>query len=385
MRSSPYQPGARRVTLSRWGDQREFISKADARARRPRRVQRHRAAHEVPRRVLPRLHRLATTCRPRSARSPASTRTRRPAASRTRARSASPRPSTWSSGWSTARRRAGDRPGRAADEEPAAARAVPVHVATGWEYDSGDYPRALQLAMDIAGYDELRREQAEKRARGELMGIGLSFFTEAVGAGPRKHMDILGLGMADGCELRVHPTGKARAAALGADPGPGPRDDVRADRRARSSASRPRTSRSSTATPTTRRSGWAPTARVRRRCPARRPPLWRNRSRQGPDHRRGLAGGGPDDLEWEHGRWFVSGDPEQGTTIPEIAMAAHGDLELPDGVEGHLDASRVYDPPNLTYPFGAYICVVDVDAGTGQVQGAPVHRGRRLRRRGSTR
>ena len=42
------------------------------------------------------------------------------------------------------------------------------------------------------------------------MGIGLSFFTEGVGAGPRKHMDILGLGMADGCELRVHPTGKAQ-------------------------------------------------------------------------------------------------------------------------------------------------------------------------------
>ena len=41
------------------------------------------------------------------------------------------------------------------------------------------------------------------------MGIGVAFFTEGVGAGPRKHMDILGLGMADGCELRVHPTGKA--------------------------------------------------------------------------------------------------------------------------------------------------------------------------------
>ena len=61
----------------------------------------------------------------------------------------------------------------------------------------------------MAGYDELRAEQAEKRARGELMGIGVAFFTEAVGAGPRKDMDILGLGMADGAELRVHPTGKA--------------------------------------------------------------------------------------------------------------------------------------------------------------------------------
>src|SRR4029453_8816900 len=74
----------------------------------------------------------------------------------------------------------------------------PYMSKTGWEYDSGDYPRALQLAMDMVGYDDLRAEQAAKRERGELMGTG-----------PRKHMDILGLGMADGCELRVHPTGKA--------------------------------------------------------------------------------------------------------------------------------------------------------------------------------
>ncbi|HWW45019.1 MAG TPA: molybdopterin cofactor-binding domain-containing protein, partial [Acidimicrobiia bacterium] len=76
----------------------------------------------------------------------------------------------------------------------------------------------------------------------------------------------------------------------------------------------------------------------------------------------------PDDLEWEKGKWFVKGDPASAKTIQEIALAAHGSLELPEGVEGHLDAECVYDPPNLTYPFGAYICVVDVDAGTGQVK-----------------
>ncbi|HTC81868.1 MAG TPA: molybdopterin cofactor-binding domain-containing protein, partial [Acidimicrobiia bacterium] len=91
----------------------------------------------------------------------------------------------------------------------------PYTTKTGWEYDSGDYPVTLQMTLDAAGYKELRAEQAEQRQRyartgeGTLMGIGLSFFTEGVGAGPRRHMDILGLGMADGCELRIHPTGKA--------------------------------------------------------------------------------------------------------------------------------------------------------------------------------
>ncbi|MGD0395203.1 MAG: molybdopterin cofactor-binding domain-containing protein, partial [Acidimicrobiales bacterium] len=67
----------------------------------------------------------------------------------------------------------------------------PYTCQTGWVYDSGDYPRALRLAMDMAGYEELRKEQTAERDRGHLMGIGISFFTEAVGAGPRKHMDIL--------------------------------------------------------------------------------------------------------------------------------------------------------------------------------------------------
>ncbi|HTC69356.1 MAG TPA: molybdopterin cofactor-binding domain-containing protein, partial [Acidothermaceae bacterium] len=85
----------------------------------------------------------------------------------------------------------------------------PYTTKTGWVYDSGNYEPAMRLAMEMAGYADLRKEQAEKRARGELMGIGVAFFTEAVGAGPRKDMDILGLGMADGSELRIHPTGKA--------------------------------------------------------------------------------------------------------------------------------------------------------------------------------
>ena len=71
----------------------------------------------------------------------------------------------------------------------------------------------------------------------------------------------------------------------------------------------------------------------------------------------------PEDLEWTDGRWQVRGDPAHGKSIAEIALLAHSNLELPEGVEGHLDAQAVYNPPNLTYPFGAYICVVDVDAG----------------------
>jgi carbon-monoxide dehydrogenase large subunit len=244
----------------------------------------------------------------------------------------------------------------------------PYLCKTGWEYDSGDYPRALQLAMDMAGYEELRREQAEKRAKGELMGVGLSFFTETVGAGPRKHMDILGLGMADGAEVRVHPTGKAVvrlsvqsqgqghettfaqivAQELGISP-----DDIDVVHGDTDNTPFGLGTYGSRSTPVSGAAVAIASRRVR-------------------DKAKLIASAmlevSPDDLEWEKGKWSVRGDPAATRTIQEIALAAHGSLELPEGVEGHLDASCVYDPPNLTYPFGAYICVVDVDAGTGVVK-----------------
>src|SRR4029450_7779758 len=81
----------------------------------------------------------------------------------------------------------------------------------GWEYDSGNYRAALEKAMGMIDYRALRKEQAEKRARGELMGIGIASFTEVVGAGPSRDYDILGIKIFDPAEIRIHPTGKAMA------------------------------------------------------------------------------------------------------------------------------------------------------------------------------
>jgi carbon-monoxide dehydrogenase large subunit len=251
----------------------------------------------------------------------------------------------------------------------------PYDSPTGWQYDSGDYPKTLQMALDMAGYDELRAEQAEQRRQFEagekprtLTGIGLSFFTEAVGAGPRKHMDILGLGMADGAELRVHPTGKAVlrisvqsqgqghettfaqivAEELGISP-----DDIDVVHGDTDQTPFGLGTYGSRSTPV---SG-AATAVVARKV--------RDRAKIVASAMLEVS---VDDLEWEKGRWFVTGDPEKGKTIQEIALAAHGALELPEGIEGHLDATTVYNPPNLTFPFGAYIAVTDVDTGTGAVK-----------------
>jgi carbon-monoxide dehydrogenase large subunit len=243
----------------------------------------------------------------------------------------------------------------------------PYQSKTGWVYDSGDYEPALRKALSLAGYDELRAEQAAKRERGELMGIGLSFFTEAVGAGPRKHMDILGLGMNDTATLRVHPTGKAQLGISVQTQGQGhettfaqivahelgiPPEDVDVIHGDTDLTPYGLGTYGSRSTPV---SG-AATAIVSRKV--------RDRARLVASAMLEVA---PDDLAWERGRWYVKGDPSQGATIQEIAMAARGSLPLPEGVEGGLDAETVYDPPNLTFPFGAYVCVVDIDPGTMKV------------------
>jgi carbon-monoxide dehydrogenase large subunit len=244
----------------------------------------------------------------------------------------------------------------------------PYQSKTGWVYDSGDYERALRKALDNADYDELRREQAAARDRGELMGIGISFFTEAVGAGPRKHMDILGLAMNDGAALRVYPTGKAQLGISVQTQGQG-HETTFAQIVAEELGIRPEDvdvihgdtdttpyglgTYGSRSTPV---SG-AATALAARKV--------RDRARLVASAMLEVA---PEDLEWQKGRWFVKGDPEQGATIPEIAMAARGSVDLPPGVETGLDAETVYDPPNLTFPFGAYICVVDIDPETSKVK-----------------
>ena len=137
----------------------------------------------------------------------------------------------------------------------------------------------------------------------------------------------------------------------------------------RSSASRRRTSRSCTATPTRRRSASAPTAAARRRCPARR-------RRWSPARCATRRGSSPRRCSRPR-RTTSSGRRAAGSSRATRSRARrsrrsrsapHGTVELPEGVEGNLDAEVIYDPPNLTFPFGAYICVVDVDPGTGKVK-----------------
>ena len=221
----------------------------------------------------------------------------------------------------------------------------PYKTPTGWEYDSGDYAPALQKAMDMIDYAGLRKEQLEKRERGELMGIGIKMF--------------------DSCEIRVHPTGKVLARIGVQTQGQGhettfaqiiaeelgfPVGDIKIEYGDTDTAPYGLGTYASRSTPV----AGAAAAMAARKIQAK--------ARKLAAH---LLEANEDDLEWEPGKFSVKGSPDRFKTIQEIAFAAY--TNHPAGMEAGLEAVDYYDPPNLTFPFGSYICVVDIDKGTGKV------------------
>ncbi len=239
----------------------------------------------------------------------------------------------------------------------------PYETATGFVYDSGDYPTALRKALDEAGYDELRAEQAAAREEGRLVGIGIAHFTEAVGAGPAHTYDIAGLKMIDSAELRVHPTGKAilklgvktqgqghetTFAQIVAEETGIPSADIKVIHGDTDDTPYGLGTYASRSTPV----GGAATAMVARKIA--------DKARHIAAH---LLEAAPEDIEREADKYFVAGSPDQSVSIQDAAFAAY--TNLPEGMEYGLEDVTYYNPPNLTFPYGSYVVVVDVDPDTG--------------------
>jgi carbon-monoxide dehydrogenase large subunit len=236
----------------------------------------------------------------------------------------------------------------------------------GFVYDSGDYHLTLQKALDKIGYAELRKEQAEMRAQGKLMGIGISTFTEVVGAGPSKHFDIMGIKMFDSAEIRIHPTGSGIVRAgtksqgqghettwaqivaeeLGLDP-----QNIMVEEGDTDTAPYGLGTYASRSTPV----AGAAIAMAARRI--------REKAKKIAAHLMEVAEA---DVDWEDYKFQVKGVPGKSVTMKEIAFAAYTN-PAPNSEPG-LEATFYYDPPNMTFPHGAYIAVVEVDAETGETK-----------------
>ena len=242
-------------------------------------------------------------------------------------------------------------------------------VVTGLSYDSGNYQRALDLALDHIGYKDLRAEQARLRAQGRYLGIGVCSYVEICGLGPSQVAGAVGFqgGLWESAIVRFHPSGKVHV-FIGASPhGQGEEttfaqivsdelgvsvDDVKV---LHGDTDNTPMGWGTYGSRTTAVGGAALATAVRK---------IKDKAKVLTAH---LLEASPEDIDYQDGRFFVKGTPSKAKTIQDIALLANVAWNLPQGMEAGLEATSFYDPPNFVFPFGAHVAVVEVDKDTGKV------------------
>ncbi len=242
-------------------------------------------------------------------------------------------------------------------------------VVTTLAYDSGDYPGALEKLLDHTGYADLRAKQQAGPSNGRYLGLGLSTYVEICGLGPSQVAGAIGFqgGLWESAIVRFHPTGKVHV-FIGASPhGQGEETtfaQIVASEIGVDAGDVKVVHGDTDATPmgwgtygsrTTAVGGAALAIAVRK---------IREKAKVLAAH---LLEASVDDMEYEDGKFFVKGSPDKAKTIQDIALMANVAWDLPEGMEGGLEATTFYDPPNFVFPYGAHLAVVEVDASTGHV------------------
>jgi carbon-monoxide dehydrogenase large subunit len=242
-------------------------------------------------------------------------------------------------------------------------------VVTGLTYDSGNYQVSLAKLLEKSSYDELRKQQADARANGRHIGIGLATYVEICGLGPSQVAGAIGFqgGLWESAIIRFHPSGKVHvfigasphgqgeettfAQILSSELGVSP-DDVKVVHGDTDSTPMGWGTYGSRTTAV----GGAALAVTARKI--------RDKAKVIAAH---LLEAAVEDMDYEDGKFFVKGSPDKAKTIQDIALMANVAWNMPPGVEAGLEASTFYDPPNFTYPFGSHLAMVAVDPETGQV------------------
>ncbi|GAA1820858.1 xanthine dehydrogenase family protein molybdopterin-binding subunit [Planosporangium flavigriseum] len=247
----------------------------------------------------------------------------------------------------------------------------PFTTVAGLTYDSGDYSAATDKALELLGYDDLRREQAARRESGDpvQLGIGVSTYTEMCGLAPSRVLGSLryGAGGWETASIRMLPTGKVEVITGTSPHGQGHEtawsqivadqlgvafDDVEVLH------GDTRTSHKGLDTYGSRSLAVGGIALY-------------NACQKVIDKAKPIAAHvlecDPADLEFAGGQFRVRGNPDGGKSLADCALAVFAAHDLPDGIEPNLDADAVYDPDNFSYPHGTHLCAVEIDTQTGRV------------------
>jgi carbon-monoxide dehydrogenase large subunit len=245
----------------------------------------------------------------------------------------------------------------------------PYTVATGLTYDSGDYEAALDRALSKIDYEKFREEQREGWARGKYRGIGLVSYIEICGLGPSQVAGAVGFGggLYDSAIVRVYPTGMVRV-YIGASPHGQGEETTFAQIVAEEFGIPVETIEIVHGDTDNTPQGWGTYgSRSTAVCGSAVKVAAQRVKEKAKKIAAHLLEANEADLEWKDGRFAVKGSPGAARSFGELALAANVAWSLPQGVEPGLEATAFFDPANFVYPFGTHICLVEVDADTGEV------------------
>jgi carbon-monoxide dehydrogenase large subunit len=240
----------------------------------------------------------------------------------------------------------------------------------GLVIDSGDYEKALDRVLELAGYEELRKKQADLRKQGRYLGIGLSTWIELCGFGPSAATAPAtgGIALVESAQVRVTPTGavivytgthshgqshETTFSQIVADQLGMPMENI--DLRHGDTAEGTSFGYGTYGSRSLAVGGVAVSKAVGKVI---------DKGRKLAAH---LLEAAEEDVVFERGSYHVKGAPDKSKAFGEIAFASYG-MGLPEGMEQGLEAVAYFDPPNLVWPFGAHVAVVEVDPETGNVQ-----------------
>ena len=243
-------------------------------------------------------------------------------------------------------------------------------VAIGVTYDSGDYQLTLDKALEQVNYQQLREEQARLRGNNQYMGIGVTCYCEICGLGPSQVAGAVGFGggLWESAIVRFYATGKVNVFVGTSPHGQGeettfaqilsdelgvPVEDVEV---IHGDTDNTPMGWGTYGSRTTVVGGAAVVLSARK---------IKDKGRSLAAH---LLEAAEEDIDYEDGKFFVRGSPDQNKTIQDIALMANVAWNMPEGMEPGLEATTFYDPPNFTFPFGAHVAVVMVDPDNGAIQ-----------------
>jgi carbon-monoxide dehydrogenase large subunit len=246
------------------------------------------------------------------------------------------------------------------------------HSGIKLEYDSGDYVKALDRALVMAGYYDLDAARSEARSRGKYLGVGLSSYLEICGVAPSKWIGLpgegWGAGLWESANVKIHLTGKTVVTTGSQNHGQGhettmaqvvshelgiPFDDVLVEHS------------DTKGTPFGYGTYGSRSGAVGGMAAYKAAGKVKDKARRLAAH---MLEAAPEDMVYEDGKIYVRGSPDRVKTIQEVALAASVGYDLPEGMEPFLDETAYYDPPNCTYPFGTHVAIVEVDEETGRVE-----------------